>query len=134
MRATRPFTFLLVIAFALSACTTDADQDGADTTAPDETTTTQAAPTTAAAAEEADVAMQNTSFQPAEITVPVGTTVTWANQDGFAHTTTADDGLWDSGEMAGGATFSHTFEEPGTYTYLCEIHPDQMLGTVVVEG
>jgi plastocyanin len=36
--------------------------------------------------------------------------------------------------MAGSATFSHTFEEPGTYTYLCEIHPDQMLGTVVVEG
>lgn len=78
--------------------------------------------------------MENISFQPDELTVPVGTAVTWTNQDGIAHTTTSDDAVWDSGVLAGGGTFSFTFDEPGSFEYFCSIHPAQMRATITVEG
>ena len=71
------------------------------------------------------------AFNPASITVPVNGTVTWTNGAGRAHTVTADDGSFDSHDIAGGAVFSHTFSAAGTFTYHCTIHP-QMKGTVVV--
>ena len=70
-------------------------------------------------------------FGPAEAEVTVGTTVTWTNFDGATHTATADDGTFDSGDIEAGEEFSFTFEEPGTFSYICEIHPD-MVGTVTV--
>jgi plastocyanin len=81
--------------------------------------------------------MQNTSFQPQQIRVAPGTTVRWVNQDNFAHTVTAGtrdnpSGLFDSGNVSSGGTFSFTFQEPGTYDYFCSIHPG-MNGQVVVE-
>jgi plastocyanin len=57
--------------------------------------------------------------------------VTWTNLDGVAHTVTADDGSWGSGTLGQGATYSHVFTSPGTYTYHCAIHPF-MTGTVTV--
>lgn len=98
--------------------------------------TTEAAETTDAtvAVETVEVRMVNFSFDPSTITIPVGTTVVWTNDDGADHTSTSDDGTWDSGVIEPGDSFEFTFDEPGTYTYLCEIHPTQMQGTVVVEG
>ncbi len=89
-----------------------------------------------AAAAQAAVVMVNTSFQPKEITVVAGTTVTWTNQDSVAHTVTsgprdAPTDLFDSGPIAGGGTFSFTFTEPGTYQYHCTPHQG-MDGTVTV--
>ena len=81
-----------------------------------------------------EVVMENTSFQPDEITVDVGTEVTWTNEDTITHTATSDDSNWDSGQLSGGASFSFTFDEPGTYTYFCEVHPGRMQATVVVVG
>ncbi|MBW3666042.1 MAG: cupredoxin domain-containing protein [Actinobacteria bacterium] len=78
--------------------------------------------------------MENISFQPDEITVDAGTTVTWTNQDSIAHTTTSEETVWDSGNLQDGDTFSFTFDEPGTYAYFCEIHPDRMRATITVEG
>ncbi len=80
--------------------------------------------------------MQSSTFQPEEITVAPGTTVTWTNEDGFQHTVTSGTRdqpteLFDE-TVAGGGSFSYTFEEPGTYPYFCSIHPG-MEGTVVVE-
>ena len=74
-------------------------------------------------------------FEPASITVPVGTTVTWADVSG-THTTTSYDGLWDSGErLEVGQSYSHTFNQPGVYRYYCKPHEDQgMIGTVLVTG
>ncbi len=71
-------------------------------------------------------------FEPATITINVGDTVTWRNTDDVPHTSTSDDGVWDSGALAPGEEFSFTFEEAGTYPYFCEFHPG-MEGTVVVQ-
>ena len=57
--------------------------------------------------------------------------ITWTNDDGFAHTVTADDDSFDSGNLDGGATFEQTFDEAGEFAYHCNIHP-QMTGTVSV--
>ncbi len=78
-----------------------------------------------------DIEIAGFQFGPAEVEVVVGTTVTWTNFDGATHTATADDGTFDSGDIPAGEEFSFTFEEPGTFSYFCEIHPD-MTGTVTV--
>src|SRR5947209_20482982 len=61
----------------------------------------------------ATVAMQNIAFTPASITVTVGTTVAWTNQDTVPHTTTSDAPMWDSSIMNKGASFSFTFTKAG---------------------
>src|SRR5215208_3224466 len=85
------------------------------------------------AQDDMTVSIKDFSFSPAQITVPQGTTVTWTNEGPSPHTTTADDGTWDSGTMEQGEDFSFTFDEPGTYTYHCSIHPD-MTATIKVSG
>jgi YVTN family beta-propeller protein len=67
------------------------------------------------------------------IQVKAGQRVTWTNNDPVPHTVTSDDGLWDSGDIASGKSFSRTFEVPGTYDYHCNNHP-AMQGTVVVSA
>src|SRR5215217_1712193 len=78
----------------------------------------------AVSAQDKTVSIQDFSFSPGQITVAPGTTVTWVNKGPSAHTTTADDGTWDSGTLQQGEDFSFTFDKPGTYTYHCSIHPD----------
>ncbi|HUO38992.1 MAG TPA: cupredoxin family copper-binding protein [Mycobacterium sp.] len=73
----------------------------------------------------------NFKFDPATLTVPVGTTVTWTNQDEEPHTVVAKDGSFHSPGLDTHATYSFTFNNPGTYDYGCSIHPF-MTGTVVV--
>src|SRR5215213_9449517 len=85
----------------------------------------------AAAQDGAAVTIVDFAFQPASLEVPAGTTVTWTNSGAATHTVTADNGAFDSGRLASGATFSQTFDTAGTFTYHCEIHP-QMTGTIVV--
>jgi nitrite reductase (NO-forming) len=67
------------------------------------------------------------------LTVPVGTTVTWTNDDSAMHTVTAVDGSFDSGFFDNGESWSYTFDEPGEYEYYCLPHP-WMRAKVVVEG
>ncbi len=69
-------------------------------------------------------------FSPASLTVAVGDTVTWTNVDDSPHTVTAT-AAFDSGNLNGGQTFSHTFEETGTFTYVCLYH-DEMVATITV--
>lgn len=70
-------------------------------------------------------------FAPATLTVPVGATVTWTNHDGEPHTVVADDGSMRSPGLDAGATFSFTYSTPGSFGYICSVHPF-MHGTVVV--
>ncbi len=72
-------------------------------------------------------------FQPANIQVPVGTTVTWTNNDNVGHTVTFRNGMKDSGVLWGGGagTFRYTFASKGIFPYYCTIHPS-MLGVVTV--
>jgi plastocyanin len=62
-----------------------------------------------------------------------GTTVRWTSHGKHTHSVTSDKSDWGSNEMGPSAVFSHTFAKPGTYTYHCEVHPDQMRGTVIVK-
>jgi plastocyanin len=80
-----------------------------------------------------EVSMEGIAFQPAEVTVGVGDTVTWTNNDSVGHDVTADSfSSGEPGAMSSGDTFEHTFEEAGTFDYVCTVHPG-MEGTVVVE-
>jgi plastocyanin len=81
------------------------------------------------------IAIKALLFQPAEVPIRSGGTVTWVNceTEGFeAHTTTGDQGEWSSPTMISGDVFSHTFPQPGRFTYHCSPHPF-MTGAVVVE-
>ncbi|MET4047826.1 MULTISPECIES: cupredoxin family copper-binding protein [unclassified Rhodococcus (in: high G+C Gram-positive bacteria)] len=79
------------------------------------------------------VTVKNRTYTPASITVDVGDTVTWVFDDGgMTHDVVADDKSFRSPLMTSN-TFTHTFTEPGTYTYHCTPHPD-MMGTVLVQG
>jgi plastocyanin len=78
------------------------------------------------------VSIQNMAFSPATITVSVGTTVTWTNNDATIHTVTSNTGLFESGQLSKGSHFSHTFSTAGTFAYHCSIHPE-MTGTVKVQ-
>jgi nitrite reductase (NO-forming) len=63
-------------------------------------------------------------YAPNVLMIPVGTTVTWTNDDpGIVHTVTSVDGRFDSGNMNAGDTFSYTFDTPGDFDYLCTPHP-----------
>ncbi len=100
---------------------------------------TFAATAVAAPTEQAvrvEMASNPNRFDPVNVTVPVGSTVTWVDVSG-THTTTSYDGLWDSGarRLDVGETYSYTFNQPGVYRYYCVPHEDQgMIGTVVVTG
>jgi amicyanin len=84
------------------------------------------------AAETTSVDIAGFAFHPGEVTISVGDTVTWTNNDSVPHTATSvgSQAAFD-GEMAPGESFSFTFLEAGTYDYICELHPE-MEGSVVV--
>ena len=77
------------------------------------------------------VSIVNFAFNPSSLTVKVGDTVSWTNSSGTGHTVTADDGSFDSGNLAGGAGFQHTFSAAGTFSYHCSIH-SSMKATIIV--
>ena len=87
----------------------------------------------ASAQDDMTVSIQDFFFSPDQMTVAPGTTVTWVNDGQQPHTSTADDGTWDSGTLQPGDDYSFTFDQPGTYTYHCSIHPD-MTATITVSG
>ena len=78
------------------------------------------------------VDISGSAFDPSEKTISAGTTVKWINNDGFTHTVTSEDDVFDSGDLAGGDTFVYTFDSTGEYPYICEIHSG-MSGTIIVE-
>jgi plastocyanin len=77
------------------------------------------------------VTIVNLSFEPPQLEITVGTSVRWTNEDPLPHTATATGGEFDSGILDKGASFSHTFDAPGTYEYICAIHPN-MKGSISV--
>jgi plastocyanin len=89
-------------------------------------------PIAAAAADQA-VSISGFAFHPSSVTVNVGDTVTWTNNDSVAHTATDDDMSWDTGTLSQGGSGSITFNSAGTFPYHCSVHPT-MHGTVVVQA
>jgi plastocyanin len=85
----------------------------------------------AAAARNVSVKIANFMFNPGVTTVPVGTSVTWTNNDDDAHSVVADNKAFRSNPLDTGDSYSFTFNAPGTYAYHCGLHP-QMVGKIVV--
>lgn len=142
---------------AAAATTTTLAAETTTTLAPETTTTaapttappTTAPPTTATTVRPADVAVGIKSFQynPNPVTVPLGTTVLWTNMDQIEHTVTSGtvgdgsklpavpakpNGKFNGSMPQAGATFSHRFDQKGTFTYYCARHDTAMSATVVV--
>lgn len=78
------------------------------------------------------VSIENFSFNPSEIIIKKGTELTWTNNDSAPHTITSDAGVFQSENLSQGQTYKFTFNEAGTFSYHCSIHPS-MTGKVVVE-
>src|SRR5271167_555752 len=95
-------------------------------------TRANAAPAGAPSSSEAAVKIDNFSFSPATITVPVGTTVRWTNHDDIPHTVVADDKTFKSKALDTDEQFTYTFTKAGTYNYFCGLHP-KMTAKVVVQ-
>jgi plastocyanin len=87
--------------------------------------------TTAQAQTANMVVMKNFDFSPMTLTVSAGSSVTWKNLDGEPHTVTSVDGLFRSGALDTDESFTFKFVKPGTYKYLCSIHPRMMAAIVV---
>jgi plastocyanin len=80
------------------------------------------------------IKIDNFRFTPKELTVPIGATVTWVNDDDVPHTATSksDPPAFDSKALDTDQTFSFKFTRPGTYKYFCKLHT-HMTGTVIVK-
>src|SRR6202034_4703906 len=78
------------------------------------------------------VKIDNFVFGPQTLTVPVGTTVTWTNNDDIPHTSVSTEGVFKSKVLDTDEKFSYTFTKAGTYAYYCTIHP-KMTGQIVVQ-
>lgn len=77
------------------------------------------------------VEIRNYAYSPQNVTVPLGTTVVWVQEDSTLHTVT-DAGVFDSGQLSRGQRYSHTFRAPGTYDYRDTVHPG-LTGSVIVQ-
>ena len=79
------------------------------------------------------ICLTSSSFNPSTLTVGVGTTVTWRNGSGIAHTVTSDAGATESfdSDVSGSGTFTRPFNAAGSYPYHCELHSG-MTGTLTV--
>ena len=89
------------------------------------------APAAAVRAEKHEVEIGERKYKPAKIRVKKGDTVVWTNNGEGDHTVTAKDESFDSGKIAIGETFEHTFDEAGKFEYACEYHR-RMKGVVEV--
>lgn len=140
--------FVLLVACA-PAATTAAPPTAASAPQPTAPVSSSASPSAVASAPVTTVQMTDAlRFEPQTITVSQGTTVTWRNTSGVAHTVTDDPSKaanaadaqlpsgvqpWDSGNLNAGQTYTHTFDAPGTYKYFCQPHEAAgMVGTVIV--
>ena len=121
----------LVVLFAIASMVTIAPNAFADHTTA--TVTNAEGSSTPGCEETADGC-----FIPSTVTIDIGGTVTWENGDTAAHTSTGGSatggpsGVFDSSLIMAGSSFSHTFEEAGSFDYFCMVHP-WMAGLVIVE-
>jgi plastocyanin len=114
---------VLIVAVVITALVLVAGCGGGGTTS----TSGRTAPSGAA-----QITMKNIAFTPADVTVKVGQTVTWTNEDSAQHDVVANDGTFKSDLLSKGQSFSFTFTKAGSFAFYCSIHP-QMKGTITVQ-
>jgi plastocyanin len=135
---TRPrFAYLaFALALLLAACSSGSNSPSAAPASAAPPAASPSAATSASGGAPATsgqaVTIQSFAFGPSTLSVAVGTTVTWTNQDPTQHTVTADDSSFDGGPLSTGQTFSQTFSKAGTFSYHCKIHA-KMTATVTVQ-
>ncbi len=127
---------VLIVALVAAGCSSSA-ATGAPSAAPPTSAPGSSAPGSAqpagGGASGSAVSIEDFDFNPATLTAKVGQEITWTNTGGASHTVTFDSGGVDSGTLKAGATFKHTFDTAGTFTYHCNFH-SSMKGTVTVGG
>lgn len=106
--------FVLLLVFGCSSVSTDSPERNGG-----------------ASAGSASVAIKGSAFNPESIEIEQGESVTWTNEDSLPHTVVGDGGM-ESDQLSQGDTYTKTFDEAGTFSYHCSIHPD-MVGEVVVK-
>ena len=121
MRTIRTLGLAAVVSLIVAAC-------GAGTTSP---AASQAASPAGPAAGPGAVSIIDFGFQPADLTVAAGSTVTWTNTGAATHTVKWSDGTPELSGLAAGATYDRTFDAAGSYPYVCGIH-GSMSGTITV--
>jgi plastocyanin len=87
----------------------------------------------ATASDATTISIHEFMFAPTSMTVSAGTTVRWKNLDGEPHTVRSVDTTFSSNALDENDSFAFKFDKPGTYRYVCSIHP-QMVGTIVVKA
>jgi len=117
---------LVMTVAGVTGCGTASNAPAAKTTEKAIQTTEKSTQTT----EKTTVLIQDYKFQPAEITIQKGETITWVNQDSVRHTATGKS--FDSGLLSKGEVFKQTFNEAGIFDYICTPHPS-MKGKVIVQ-
>jgi plastocyanin len=85
-----------------------------------------------AATANLEIQVDNFTFGPATLTVPVNSVVTWVNKDDLPHVIASNDGVFKSKALDTDDKYSYTFSKAGTYPYFCSIHP-KMVGKIVVQ-
>ena len=119
----------LALGLVVAGC--GGDDDDGDSGSAD--TQEQPAPEAKGEGGGAEVSMEEIKFNPGDVAVKSGDTVTWVNDDSVPHDVTGDDfSSGDPGGMQNGDTFEHTFDAAGTFDYVCTVHPG-MKGSVKVE-
>ncbi len=88
-------------------------------------------PSVTPAAGGATVVIKDFAFTPATVTIKVGETVTWRNDDGVPHDATSPD--WTSGSISSGQSYTRAFDTAGTFTYVCKVHPAMKAATIIVQ-
>ena len=111
---------LLMLIIMLTAC------------ASSKSATQQPAEKATAAGEAIPVAIKNFRFAPAILTIKVGDTVAWTNEDNAPHTVESSGMTFKSDELSKGGKYSYTFTKAGEYNYICGIHPS-MKGSIKVQ-
>ena len=126
-----------VLALGVAGCGDDDDDassgGGGTTPAPAEQTPQGADNSGGANVRSVKIEMLDYEFSPPTVTIATRGKVTWLNQGQAPHDATADDDSFATGTIEPGKLKSETFKEPGTYSYICTIHP-QMTGTIEVVG
>ena len=127
MRTLKTMSLCVLFAILVAACSNAGGSPSAATVAPSAAAPSAAAPggTTGA------VSIVDFGFEPADLTVASGTTVTWTNTGAATHTVKWSDGTPESGGLTSGATYQRTLETAGSFPYVCGIH-GSMSGTITV--
>ncbi|MGZ4864159.1 MAG: cupredoxin domain-containing protein [Halobacteriota archaeon] len=113
-----------------AAATSNASTSGATSSPSTSGATSSPSPNAIAASQT--VVIQGFSFQPASITIQTGGSVIWRNDDSVSHQIVSNTNAFSSPVLSPGGSYTHVFDQAGTYPYHCGIHP-YMMGTITVQ-